>query len=72
MSTTAIAVPLTGAVIKPRLLRIKEAAAYLGLSAHTLREMAHLGEVKFIQRRDGGVMLFDVGDLDLWIERSKQ
>lgn len=55
-----------------RLLRLKEAATYLGLSEWTIRQMAHGSELRFIQRESGSPMLFDINDLDEWIEKSKQ
>ena len=55
-----------------RLLRLKEAAAYLSVSAWTMRQMARRGEVAFIQRTPYSPFLFDLSDLDSWIESHKQ
>ena len=55
-----------------RLIRLKEAAFYLGMSEWTIRQMAHAGQLKFIQRESGSPMLFDRNDLDTWIEEAKQ
>ena len=55
-----------------RLIRLKEAALYLGMSEWTIRQMAHAGELKFIQRESGSPMLFDRDDLNTWIEEAKQ
>ena len=51
---------------------MKEVAVYLGMSEWTIRQMAHAGELRFIQRESGGPMLFDRNDLDAWIEDAKQ
>ena len=54
---------------RKRLFNIHEAALYLGRSAWALREMYYHGKVPCV--RDGRRMLFDIKDLDAWIERSK-
>ena len=54
-----------------RLLRLKEAASYLGISPWKLREMAHQGEVPYVRFAENGMMLFDVRDLDVHIDRNK-
>ena len=57
--------------IKPALIRCREAARYLGLSEWSIRQMAHNGELPYLQRTDRSPMLFDVADLQKWIERQK-
>lgn len=54
------------------LVRIRQAAQFLGLSEWTVRQMAHEGELRFIQRTPRSPMLFDLADLNEWIQRSKQ
>ena len=56
--------------VRPRLLGVREAAAYLSLSHWTVREMAWRGEVPEV--RLGRRLLFDLRDLDALIETSKQ
>jgi excisionase family DNA binding protein len=55
-----------------RLLRTRQAAEYLGLSKDTILAMARSGELPFIQRTPDSPFLFDVKDLDRWIEDAKQ
>lgn len=55
-----------------RLIRIRQAAEYLSVSEWTLRQMAHNGDIQFIQRTPQSPMLFDLRDLDSWIEQAKQ
>ena len=52
-----------------RLLSEKEAATYLGRSLWAVREMRYAGKLSFI--KDGKRVLFDVLDLNDWIEKSK-
>lgn len=52
-----------------RLYNIKEAAKYLGRSVWALREMYYSGKIACV--RDGRRMLFDISDLDVWIEMNK-
>jgi excisionase family DNA binding protein len=54
-----------------RLLRTSEAARYLGVSKWKVRELVQSGELPYIQI-NGGPWLFDVRDLDAFIERHKQ
>ena len=65
---------------QPRLLSVKEAATYCGLSFWTLRDFIHSGLLPTVRlpaprARDGRTIhriLIDVRDLDLLIERSKE
>lgn len=52
-----------------RLYNINEAAQYLGRSVWALREMYYKGKIPCV--RDGRRMLFDITDLDAWIESNK-
>jgi hypothetical protein len=52
-----------------RLLEIDEAAHYIGRTANALRILESKGRIRAV-RTDGRVM-FDVKDLDAWIESGK-
>jgi excisionase family DNA binding protein len=51
-------------------LSIKEAAEYLGRSVHALRELQWAGRLPYVQ--EGRRVLFDLLDLDAWIETHKR
>lgn len=55
-----------------RLLRLKPAAAYLSLSAGTLRAIIQGGKLPVIRPGENAPWLLDVRDLDAWIERQKE
>jgi hypothetical protein len=55
--------------VRPRLLTMQQAAVYLGRSENAVRCMEKLGKLPVV-RADGRVM-FDVVDLDRWIESGK-
>jgi len=52
-----------------RLLSEKETAVYLGRSVWSIREMRYAGKLPFV--KDGKRVLFDILDLDSWIDKSK-
>ncbi len=54
-----------------RLLKLKEAAVYLGVSAWTIRRLAQQGELPFVRFGQATMLLFDFTDLDTYIERNK-
>ena len=57
-----------------RLLRIEEAAAYLGISTGTLRRLIHEGEIPTVRiHQDSGhaPFLVDLKELDYYIEKAK-
>ena len=54
-----------------RLLRVREAAAYLGSSAWKVRQLIADRRIPFVQDGDGPFLL-DIRDLDGFIERSKR
>jgi len=60
----------TEAQIVPQLMRPKEAAKYLGISANTLLSMLKRGEIDCF-RPDGYRMWLRKIDLDQWIDRLK-
>ena len=61
--------PVKGA---KRLLRTREAAAYLSLSAWKLRSLVANGKLPVVQADESSPFLFDVHDLDNWAERHKR
>jgi excisionase family DNA binding protein len=54
------------------LLRTKEAAPYLGISAGKLRHLVQAGKLPFIEDEDRSPWRFDVRDLDAYIEQHRQ
>lgn len=55
-----------------RLLRTREAAAYLSLSAWKLRSLVADGKLPVVQADDSSPFLFDRQDLDSWAEQHKR
>lgn len=63
----------TNDTIAPRLVKIKQAAAYLAISPWKLRNLVQQGKISYIE--DGGgtsPWRFDIRDLDEYIERNRQ
>jgi len=58
--------------ISPRLVKTKQAAAYLAISQWKLRNLVQQGAIPFIE--DGGTSpwRFDIRDLDAYVERSRR
>jgi excisionase family DNA binding protein len=56
---------------KQRMMRVREAAAYLGSSPWKIRQLIADRRIPFVQDGDGPFLL-DVRDLDGFIERSKR
>ena len=56
-----------------RLMRVKQAAAYLAMSPGQLRALVQRGEIPKISTTENGhsPFLFDKLDLDQWIQRNK-
>jgi excisionase family DNA binding protein len=54
-----------------RLLRTREAAYYLGSSMWKIRRLVQDGLLPYISDSDGGRWLFDVKDLDAYIDTNK-
>ncbi len=72
MATQHNALPASPARIEPRLLRTKQAAAYLGMSPWALRQEVQRGALPYISCGDHtSAWRFDVRDLDAWIERHR-
>jgi excisionase family DNA binding protein len=55
--------------LRKRLYSVGEAAEYMGRSVNGLREMQWAGKLPYI--KDGKKILFDIIDLDKWIEQNK-
>ena len=55
-----------------RLMRTKDAAAYLAMSPWQLRNLTQSGEIPVVQFTDRSPFLFDVKDLDRFIEQHKK
>ena len=58
-------------MVTRRLLRTKQAAAYLSMSEWKLRRLIQTEIIPFVQDRRGGPFLVDVRDLDAYIEGNK-
>jgi excisionase family DNA binding protein len=63
---------LDGTAITPRLMKTKDAARYLAVSAWKLRSLVQSGEIACIFGDGTSPWLFDNHDLDDWIERQKR
>jgi excisionase family DNA binding protein len=57
--------------LRKRLLRVREASAYVGISAWKIRQLVAGGHLPIVQDDEHAPFLIDVADLDAWIERSK-
>jgi excisionase family DNA binding protein len=65
--------PKENDVIVPRLVKVKQASSYLGISPWKLRNLVQQGKIPFIE--DGGgksPWRFDIRDLDDYIEHARQ
>ena len=58
----------------PRLLGLKDASEYLGISTWTLRSLAEEGKVPVVRFNDGGngKWFFEIDDLEGLIDRHKE
>jgi excisionase family DNA binding protein len=59
-------------IISPRVLKTKDAARYLAVSAWKLRHIVQSGEIACIISEGTSPWLFDLRDLNHWIERNKR
>jgi excisionase family DNA binding protein len=57
--------------VPKRLLSIREAAQYLGLSVYTVRELIWSGVLPYVKREGGRKYLLDIRDLDDFIDSQK-
>jgi excisionase family DNA binding protein len=55
-----------------RLLRVREAAQYLSVSAWKLRRLIQNGLLPIVQESEGAAWRIDLRDLDAFIERNKR
>ena len=58
-------------LVSSRILRVREAAEYLGSSPWKVRQLIADRRIPFVQDGDGPFLL-DIRDLDGFIERSKR
>lgn len=54
-----------------RLLRTREAASYLGSSPWKIRRLVQEGFLAYVSDSDSGRWLFDLKDLDAYIDANK-
>jgi excisionase family DNA binding protein len=59
--------------IEPRLLRLPDAATYLGVSDRCLRTWTYKRQIPFVKTGEGrsATVLFEIADLDAWIDANK-
>ena len=55
-----------------RLLKVKQAAAYLSISPCTLRKLVQGQQLRIVKLDDRGPWLLDVRELDQFIETRKE
>ena len=55
----------------PRLMPLKKAAEYLGLTVWALRERIWAGDIPVVQFPGGRKQFIDVKDIEAFIERNK-
>jgi excisionase family DNA binding protein len=58
-------------IFKPRLLPLKQAAEYLGLTVWAMRERIWAGDIPVIRFPGGRKMFIDVQDLEDFIKNNK-
>ena len=56
----------------PRLLRTRDAAAYLATSPWKVRRLAQDGLIPYVEDAEGSPWRFDRKDLDAYIEQHKE
>jgi excisionase family DNA binding protein len=54
-----------------RLVKVKEAAAYLSISPYSLRKLVQSQELPIVRLQDRGPWLLDLRDLDRFVETRK-
>ncbi len=57
--------------MSPRLLPLKQAAEYLGLTVWAMRERIWSGDIPVVRFSGGRKMFLDVQDLELFIQNNK-
>ena len=58
--------------IGPRLLPLKDAATYLGLTVWAMRERIWAGQIPVVQFPGGRKQYIDIQDLEAFIQRNKR
>ena len=61
--------PPTPSGVVPRLLRARDACAYLGVAERTLRYLRQLGTIRAV--RIGRKVLFEIAALDALVEKAR-
>lgn len=56
--------------VQPRLLTVKQSAAYLGVKPSLIRSLKYAHAIPFVQPHKH-LVLFDKADLDAWVEKNK-
>jgi len=56
----------------PRLLTLKQASSYLGLTVWAMRERIWAGDIPVVQWPGGRKMFLDLKDLETFITRNKR
>ena len=59
-------------ISNPRLLPIKDAAQWLGLTVWAIRERIWSGQIPVIQFPGGRKMYIDINDLESFIQKNKR
>jgi len=59
-------------ITNPRLLPLKDAAQWLGLTVWAMRERIWAGQIPVVQFPGGRKMYVDVRDLEAFIEKNKR
>lgn len=67
---TPVAVPAVVSSVVPRLLRVPQAAQYLGATNWCVEELVRGGKLPFLTV--GKYRVIDVRDLDEWIDAEKE
>ena len=57
--------------VRPKLLSVKEAARFLGVSTWTMRNFAWNSVIPFVQFPNGRKLYFDILDLEEVVRRNK-
>jgi hypothetical protein len=57
--------------LSPRLLPLKKAADYIGLTVWALRERIWAGDIPVVRFPGGRKQFIDIKDIELFIERNK-
>ena len=55
-----------------RLLKVKQAAAYLSISPSTLRKLVQSQQLRIVKLEDRGPWLLDLKELDQFIDTRKE